>query len=292
MRVALFGKYIADAVIPCIQELVDHFSASQGRLFIYTPFFDLLKERIHFKENPLLFDNQKDIAGNVDFLFSVGGDGTILEAVRIVGDTGIPVAGINMGRLGFLSGIPREMVIPAVESIERKDYLLEQRTLIELVSPPDLFGGYPFALNDLTVYKPHVMSMLTIRTWVNGEFLNAYWADGLIVATPTGSTAYSLSCTGPILAPGTESLVVTPIASHNLTVRPIVLRDDSEVKIRVESKVNEYLVSLDSHSRKVSNGVELLLRKAPFKINLLRLPDKDFFQTIREKLNWGLDNRN
>jgi NAD+ kinase len=184
------------------------------------------------------------------------------------------------------------MVMPAVEAIERKDYQLEQRTLIELVSPPDLFGEWPFALNDLTVYKPHVMSMLTIRTWVNGEFLNAYWADGLIVATPTGSTAYSLSCTGPILAPCTESLVVTPIASHNLTVRPIVLRDDSEVRIRVESKVNEYLVSLDSHSRKVSNGVELLLHKAPFKINLLRLPDKDFFQTIREKLNWGLDNRN
>jgi NAD+ kinase len=136
------------------------------------------------------------------------------------------------------------------------------------------------------------MSMLTIKTWINGEFLNAYWADGLIVATPTGSTAYSLSCTGPIITPDSETFLITPIASHNLTVRPIIIRDDSEIRIRVEGKNSEFLVSLDSRFEKVDNTVELIIHKADFKINLLRLPDKDFFQTIREKLNWGLDNRN
>jgi NAD+ kinase len=142
------------------------------------------------------------------------------------------------------------------------------------------------------VYKPNVMSILTIKTWINGEFLNAYWADGLIVATPTGSTAYSLSCTGPIITPDSENFVITPIASHNLTVRPIIIRDDCEIKIRVEGKNSAFLVSLDSRFEKVDHSVELLIRKADFKINLLRLADKNFFQTIREKLNWGLDNRN
>jgi NAD+ kinase len=147
-------------------------------------------------------------------------------------------------------------------------------------------------MNDLTVYKRNAMTMLSIKTTVNGEFLNSYWADGLIIATPTGSTAYSLSCTGPILSPDSENFVITPIASHNLTVRPIVIRDDSEIRIKVEGKGSDFLVSLDSRLEVVDNSVELIIRKAGFKINLIRLPGKDFFKTIREKLNWGLDNRN
>ncbi|MCK9203002.1 MAG: NAD kinase [Bacteroidales bacterium] len=292
MKVALFGKHVADQIIPCVQELVDHFQSGDGIFYIYLPFYESIREKLRFDREPEFFDLQTDLKGKVDFLFSIGGDGTILDAVRIIGNSGIPVTGINMGRLGFLSGISREQLNPALAAIENGNYLLEKRTLLQLIQPADLFGKTGFALNDLTVYKPNVMSMLTIKTWINGEFLNAYWADGLIVATPTGSTAYSLSCTGPIMTPDTENFVITPIASHNLTVRPIVLRDDVEIRIRVESKANEFLVSLDSRIEKVQTSTGLIIRKAPFKINLLRLPEKDFFQTIREKLNWGLDNRN
>jgi len=292
MKVALFGRNISDQSIPFIQELVGRLETSDGNLLIYTPLYEGIKEKIKFLHPPECFDMDTDLKGKTDFLFSIGGDGTILDAVRVIGNSGIPVTGINLGRLGFLSGIPRERIIQAITAIEKGDYLLEERTLLQLVAPGGLFGKAGYALNDLTVYKPNVMSMLTIKTWINGEFLNTYWADGLIIATPTGSTAYSLSCTGPILTPGVESFVITPIASHNLTVRPIVVRDDSEIRIQVDGKGNEFLVSLDSRIEKVQNPNELIVQKAGFKIHLLRLANKNFFQTIREKLNWGLDNRN
>ncbi len=292
MNIALFGKNIAESVVPFIQEMVDELQNSNGVTMVYQPFFERLQGTIVFKQQPGLFTTHAEIVNKVDFLFSIGGDGTILDAVGLVGDSGIPVTGINLGRLGFLSSISKEHIIPAINAIRNGLYLLEKRTLLRLDSPENLFGSHNYALNELTVFKPNVMSMLTIKTWINGAFLNAYWADGLIVATPTGSTAYSLSCTGPIITPDSENFLITPIASHNLTVRPIVIRDDSEIKIRVEGKGAGFLLSLDSRIATVDHSVELIIRKATFKINLLRLADKNFFQTIREKLNWGLDNRN
>mgnify|MGYP001390863635 CR=1 FL=1 len=292
MNIALFGKTVSDTVVPFIQELVDVLVELNGGILIYRPLYESIGHRITFTKEPVLYTKQSELESHTDFLFSIGGDGTILDAVGLVGDSGIPVTGINLGRLGFLSGISKDRIIPAIQAIQRGDYQLEERTLLSLTDPRDLFGANNYALNDLTVFKPNVMSMLTIKAWINGAFLNAYWADGLIVATPTGSTAYSLSCTGPIIAPDSENFLITPIASHNLTVRPIIIRDDSEIRIRVEGKNPEFLVSLDSRIEKVDNSVELTIRKAPFKINLLRLNDKNFFQTIREKLNWGLDNRN
>ncbi|MCX6266465.1 MAG: NAD kinase [Bacteroidetes bacterium] len=292
MNIALFGKTVTDAVLPFIQELVDALNSMNECTFIYQPYYVSLQNKIVFPASPVLFTLQAEIENKVDCLFSIGGDGTILDAVDLIGNSGIPVTGINLGRLGFLSSISKEHIISAVQSIQNGEYKIEKRTLLRLDAPVHLFGSSNYALNDLTVYKPNVMSMLTIKTWINGEFLNAYWADGLIVATPTGSTAYSLSCTGPIITPDSENFLITPIASHNLTVRPIIIRDDSEIRIRVEGKNSEFVVSLDSRIEKVDQGVELLIRKADFKINLLRLTDKIFFQTIREKLNWGLDNRN
>ncbi|MFZ4521333.1 MAG: NAD kinase [Bacteroidales bacterium] len=292
MNIALFGKTVTEAVLPFIQELVDALGNLNGVIFIYQPFYASLRSRINFQKEPLLYSMQVELENRVDFLFSIGGDGTILDAVGLIGNSGIPVAGINLGRLGFLSSISKERIIPAIHEIQNGNYKIEKRTLLRLDAPEMLFGSSNHALNDLTVSKPDVMSILTIKTWINGEFLNAYWADGLIVATPTGSTAYSLSCTGPIITPDSENLLITPIASHNLTVRPIIIRDDSEIRIRVEGKNSEFLVSLDSRTEKVDHSVELIIRKASFKINLMRLTDKNFFQTIREKLNWGLDNRN
>jgi len=291
MNIALFGKAVNDTALPFLQELVDALHRMTGMTMIYQPFFELLRNKIVFPGEPVQFTKHAELENHADFLFSIGGDGTILDAVSLIGDSGIPVTGINMGRLGFLSGISKDSIIPAIQAIQDGLYTIEKRTLLMLETPEHLFGSVNFALNDLTVHKPNVMTMLSIKTWINGEFLNAYWADGLIVATPTGSTAYSLSCSGPVISPDSENFLITPIASHNLTVRPIVIRDDCDIRISVEGKNSEFLVSLDARIEKVAKSVELRVVKAPFKINLLRLTDKNFFQAMREKLNWGLDNR-
>jgi NAD+ kinase len=235
---------------------------------------------------------QSEIQGKADVLLSIGGDGTMLDAVTLVGDSGILLTGINIGKLGFLSSISREQIIPALDAIISSGYKLDQRTLLKLETGNGLFGPLNFALNELTVYKAKPMSMLTIKTFVNGDFLNSYWADGLIVATPTGSTAYSLSCTGPIISPDAESFVITPIASHNLTVRPVVLRDDVEIMVRIGGENSSFFVSMDSRIKEVQNPLDLVIRKAGFRINLLKLKEALFFDTLREKLNWGLDIRN
>jgi len=238
------------------------------------------------------FTTAGEIAGKAELFLSIGGDGTILEAVTIVRGSGIPIAGINMGHLGFLSSISKEEILPAIMEIREKKFHLDPRTLLTLETPTGVFGELNFALNDLSVHKSNVQTLLTIKTFINGEFLNTYWADGLIVATPTGSTAYSLSCNGPILTPDSENFVITPIASHNLTVRPIVVRDTSHIRITVESKVNEFFVSLDSRVEKVAAPLELNISKAAFNIRLVRLSGTGFFETIRGKLKWGLDLRN
>ncbi len=292
MKIALFGKNIIESTVSYVQELISALDTLNSEIYVYHRFYEKLRSRIVFHTEPKLFSNQSEIEHRVDFLFSIGGDGTILDAVGLVGNSGIPVAGINFGRLGFLSGISKELIIPALKSLQNHDYQLERRSLLLLEEPKGLFAPINYALNEITVFKPNVMLILTIKTWINGHFLNAYWADGLIIATPTGSTAYSLSCTGPIITPDAENFVITPIASHNLTVRPIVVRDDSLIRITVETKSENFFVSLDSRIESADRMVELQIKKAPFQINLLMLRDKTFFQTIREKLNWGLDNRN
>jgi len=292
MKFAIYGKHLAAPVLPLLQTLVDKLEPDDGPLYFYEPFFRSVGGKIKFKSRPFLFTLQAEIRGRVDILFSIGGDGTMLDAVTVVGDSGISLAGINMGRLGFLSSISREMLIPALDSILFSNFKLDQRTLLKLEASNGLFLPFNFSLNEITVYKARPMSMLTIQTWVNGDFLNSYWADGLIVSTPTGSTAYSLSSSGPIISPDTASIVVTPIASHNLTVRPVVLRDDVEIRILVGGEKTSFFVGMDSRFQGVENPVELVIRKADFRINLLRLPDASFFNTLRDKLNWGLDVRN
>jgi len=292
MNFAVFGKHVAGPVLTLIQTLVDKLLSVGEPVYFYEPFFRSLEGRITFSAEPVLFSMQSEIQGKADVLLSIGGDGTMLDAVTLVGDSGILLTGINIGKLGFLSSISREQIIPALDAIISSGYKLDQRTLLKLETGNGLFGPLNFALNELTVYKAKPMSMLTIKTFVNGDFLNSYWADGLIVATPTGSTAYSLSCTGPIISPDAESFVITPIASHNLTVRPVVLRDDVEIMVRIGGENSSFFVSMDSRIREVQNPLDLVIRKAGFRINLLRLKEALFFDTLREKLNWGLDIRN
>jgi len=292
MKIALFGKSVISGDAPFIGSLLDKLHAIGAEVLIHSHFFGILKEFVTFNNDPILFSTQADLRGKADLLISVGGDGALLDTITLVGDSGIPVTGINMGRLGFLSGIARENILPAIDDIVEKKYTIDQRTLLKLETTSGLFGDFNYALNDVTVYKSTPVSLVAIKTFINDEFLNTYWADGLIVATPTGSTAYSLSCTGPVLTPDSANFVITPIASHNLTVRPIVIPDDSRITLFVESRGFECLVGLDSRIEKIDNSIRLDIRKEDFKINLLRLSNQFFYKTIREKLNWGLDIRN
>ncbi len=292
MNVALFGKTISTDDTPYLQEFIDRLTNLKGIIYLYKPFFNTLQKTIRFDRQPIMFTTQQEIRDKVEYLFSIGGDGTLLNTITLIGDSGIPVIGINIGKLGFLSGISKEGILPALDDIIKKKYMIDERTLLRLETNDQLFGEFNYALNDFTIYKRSLNSMLAIKLFVNDEFLNTYWADGLIVATPTGSTAYSLSCTGPILTPDSENFVITPIASHNLTVRPIVIPDTCSIKIMVESKNVECYIGLDSRIRKLDVPAELVIKKEDFKIHLLRMTGRNFFETIRAKLNWGLDIRN
>lgn len=292
MNLALYGNRVAGQSYIYLQTIVDKLNLIHASIWIYEPFYVNIKDQIRFLHKPETFSSTDGIQGKVDLVISFGGDGTILEAATIVAGSGIPIVGINIGHLGFLASIAKEEVEFAFDEIISKRYHLDERTLLKLESVPQIFPGFRYAMNDLTVQKSNAQNMLTIRTYINNEFLNSYWADGLIVATPTGSTAYSLSCNGPILTPDSSNFVITPIASHNLTVRPIVVRDDSSIRIVVDGADNEFYVSLDSRIVTVTNSCELKVSRADFTIRLLRMSNRNFFQTLREKLKWGLDIRN
>jgi NAD+ kinase len=292
MKVALFGKTITPGDIPYLQGFIDKLGSLNGKVWIYQPFYHAVEGSVTFGKPPITFTTQAEIRDEVDFLFSIGGDGTLLDTITLVGDSSIPVIGINMGRLGFLSSISKEEILPALDEIIGKRFSFDSRTLLRLETPGNLFGDLNYALNDFTIYRSSPDSMLTIKTFINDEFLNTYWADGLIVATPTGSTAYSLSCTGPILSPDSENFVITPIASHNLTVRPIVVPDTCTIRIQIESRNVACYIGLDSRIQKLDMPMELIIKKENFRINLLRIPGRNFFETIRAKLKWGLDIRN
>lgn len=235
-----------------------------------------------------LGDNLK----NLDFFFSLGGDGTMLESVTFVGKAEVPILGINTGRLGFLATTSREHAEEALDSLFKGNYKIESRTLLKLSSSPRLFGSLNFALNDLTIMKKDTSSMITVHVFVDGELLNSYWADGVIISTPTGSTGYSLSCGGPLVYPKSESFVITPVSPHNLGSRPIVIADNAEISFQIEGRSKKYLVSLDSRFETIDDSVKLIVKKEKFKVKLVILPGHHYFKTLRQKLNWGLDVRN
>jgi len=292
MKLALFGKSIREENYPYLLQLISKLEENACELIIYKPFLEYLKGIRGFNSKAGTFADHTELSGNTDMVFSIGGDGTLLDTVAFVRNSGIPVLGINLGRLGFLSSIPRDEIIPAVEKVLSGDYTIEKRTLLKLESDRNLFGAFRYALNDLTVTRKDSTALIVVKVFVDGVFLNSYWADGLIVATPTGSTAYSLSSGGPIVAPGSENFVITPLAPHNLTIRPIVISDKSEISLRVEGRDKQYLVSLDSKTDVIEPGDELRISRADFSFNLVKIEHKDFYTTIRDKLKWGLDVRN
>ncbi len=292
MKIALFGKKISDQNLEYLRQLIERLEAFGSRLTFYEPFHEVIKDLIVFKSSVDTFNSHQDLEGRVDFLLSIGGDGTLLDTITLVRDSGIPVMGVNLGRLGFLSSISKDEIDSALDDLKNGNYILDKRTLLKLKTETDLFGQMNYALNDLTINRKNSTALIVIHVWVDDIFLGKYWADGLIVATPTGSTAYSLSSGGPILTPGSENFVITPIAPHNLTIRPIVISDKSKIRIKVEGRDKQYLVSLDSRSEVFDPSVELLVEKENFQINLVQTGNKTFFNTIRDKLKWGLDIRN
>jgi NAD+ kinase len=254
-------------------------------------FSDFLKSK-NITGDFIVASSLEDINTAPDILISVGGDGTILDTITAIGDSEIPIVGFNTGRLGFLANNAKEEAKQIVEMLLRGDYELEQRSLLSLKTDDKLFGNNNFALNELTVHKKDSSSMMTIHTYINDEYLNSYWADGLIIATPTGSTAYSLSCGGPILIPQSKNFVINPIAPHNLSARPIIVPDDVEIKLRIEGREDEFLATLDSRTRTISNDTDLKIVKSKFYINLVKFEGQNFYNTIRNKLLWGIDKRN
>ena len=292
MKIALFGTNFSENFNKYIQHLINKLESEKVEIYIEQFFLNYLKEKMRFKNDVLTFTNHEDLKDKADILFSIGGDGTLLSAVSFVRNSNIPILGINTGRLGFISSVAPDQIEQAVNDVLNKNYKINKRTLLTLNTSNNLFKNKNFALNEVAVLKKDTSSMIKIEAYVDDEFLNTYWADGLIVSTPTGSTGYSLSCGGPIIAPGTNNIIIAPIAQHNLNVRPIVINHNSTVKLKVEDRDQLALVSLDSCSRAFDSSVELTIKKANFKISLIEPQNNSFISTVRQKLMWGRDKRN
>ena len=292
MKVAIYGRSTSGNISEHIQLLFDQLNEYKTEIFVYEPFYTFIKKKLHLTGMIKTFSSHADIEGRMDYMLSVGGDGTFLETLTLVRHSGIPVLGINTGRLGFLANVAKTEITAAVEALAHKRYKIEKRALLSVAKPEKLFGDVNYGLNELTVLKKDSSAMMTIHTYINGDYLNSYFADGLIISTPTGSTAYSLSCGGPLIMPGSENFVITPIAPHNLNVRPLVISDNNIISLQIEGRSPNYLVSLDSRSETIDDSVELVLQKAAFSMHLIQLENQNFFNTIRNKLLWGLDKRN
>lgn len=292
MKVAVYGRKLSSVLIPYVEELFTEMDNAGFDVVVYEPFYSSLKQHSSSAYNYDSFTSAHEIKGKVDFLFSVGGDGTILDTLSLVQESGIPVMGINTGRLGFLSSISKYQISKAIDSLQKGHYTLDVRTLLRLETNRTLFGEVNYALNELTIHKKDSSSMIIIHSYLNGEYLNSYWADGLIISTPTGSTGYSLSCGGPIIMPRSENFVITPIAPHNLNVRPIVVSDKNIISLEVEGRSQYFLASLDSRSVTIDSSIQLAVRREDFPLNLVRLDNENFMGTLRNKLMWGLDSRN
>jgi NAD+ kinase len=293
MKLALYGQSINPDFFEELTKLFDLFKEKQIESFVYRPFLEYLQNDcgIH-PEISGIFENGDDLPEDVAFLLSLGGDGTLLKSFIAAQNRSIPLVGINSGRLGFLSDISRDEIERALNDIMAGNIIIDERTVLELEVVTDNQSEFHYALNEITVTKLDSSAMIKIHTTINNEFLNTYWADGLIIATPTGSTAYSLSVGGPILTPDSENFVISPIAPHNLTVRPLVVPDHYTITLQVEGRGLQFLTSVDSQSEALHFAVILKIRKAPFKVKTIRLNDHSFFTTLRNKLMWGADKRN
>lgn len=292
MKLAIYSRALDHDHQGEVQQLLDELSKENIEPVIFKPLLDKIGSTIELPARYAVFASSNDLDESIDFLISLGGDGTLLDTITLVRDKNIPVLGINFGRLGFLASLGREEIHNAVQSLVTRTMIIDKRSLIHLDANKQLFGDVPYGLNEFAIHKTDTSPMIKIHTYLNGEFLNTYWADGLIVATPTGSTGYSLSCSGPVVFPDSTSFVITPVAPHNLNVRPIVVPDNNIISFEVEGRADNFICALDSRKELVDKHVQLAVRREEFTVSLVRLNENNFLQTLRSKLSWGLDTRN
>jgi NAD+ kinase len=291
MKIAIHGRNFNEDVKPHIEALFATLAQREAEVQISDQFASFLEKNGIRTGRLQRFSHYRHIF-DADFMISIGGDGTLLETVAYVGARETPILGINTGRLGFLATTAPGQITDAVSSLYNNYFTLEERSLIHLDTDRELFDGLSFGLNEFTITKRDTASMIVVHTYIDGEYLNSYWADGLIVATPTGSTGYSLSCGGPVVLPQSGNFIISPVSPHNLNVRPLVVSDNSVISFEIQGRSKNYLVSLDSRSRVVDASIGLAVRKEAFRARLVQLDGNNFLQTLRNKLNWGLDVRN
>jgi len=292
MKVAIYSRGLDHEQEAPLLILLEELAKHKISVLMFRTLLTSYNLPIPLLENVTPFDGYADLDNQIDCFITLGGDGTILDATTIVREKKIPLLGINFGRLGFLANISKDELSLAVDAIVNRTFISDKRSLIHLDANVDLFGDSPFALNEFAIHKRDTAPMIKIHTYLNGEFLNTFWADGLIVATPTGSTGYSLSCTGPIVFPDSRNFVITPVAPHNLNVRSIVVSDSSIISFEIESRVDQFICALDARREIVNKDIQLAVKKEAFDANLIKLNENSFLSTLREKLTWGMDKRN
>ena len=292
-RILIYGNYIKSSHLQYLNILIEKLKKNEIEIFFYEEFLKFLVKNFDFDKDYAFIQDTKQLkTKKIDTVLSIGGDGTILNSAVLVKDSNVPILGINLGRLGFLAIVEKNKINSAIDSLLSGNYKIQKRSLIQLISEPQIFGDENFALNDFTIHKSEAPSVIAVHTYLDGKYLNTYWADGLIVSTPTGSTGYSLSCGGPIVFPGSGNFIITPVAPHNLTMRPLVIPDDSELSLEIEGRTDSFLCTLDSRYKKITSKYKLVLKKADFLINLIVFEGYDFKKNLQNKLNWGNDKRN
>ncbi|HET8753453.1 MAG TPA: NAD kinase [Salinimicrobium sp.] len=294
MKVGIFGQFYHANSGSYIEELLEVLDSENIEVVIEEEFLKLIHQNNSIHKEYCHFNTFEELDGTYDFFFSVGGDGTILKSVDYVRDLNIPIVGINTGRLGFLATVNKEELKATISHLIKKEFSISERSLLSVETEPqnrDLLI-HNYALNEIAVNRKNTTSMITIETWLDDEYLTAYWADGLIISTPTGSTGYSLSCGGPVITSSTKAFAITPIAPHNLNARPLIIKDSTKITLKVSGREDEYLVSLDSRIATLTSDTTITIKKAAFKIKMVELPGDSFFKTLRKKLLWGEDRRN
>jgi NAD+ kinase len=291
-KIAVYGRKYGEENTPVVSAFLNRLAERKVQLIIYTPFYNYLKARMVLPEGTGMFTDNDLHETGAQLVLSIGGDGTILETTALASPIGMPILGVNAGRLGFLASISAGELLSRIDDITKGNYRIDVRVMLKVESSSSLFGNVNFALNELTIHRKDTTSMIAVHTYLNDEFLNTYWADGLIVSTPTGSTAYSMSCGGPIIMPGSHNFVITPVAPHNLASRPFVIPDNSVLRLKVEGRSKYFLLSMDSRVETIDSSIELKVSKNEFSARIIQLPGQTFIRTMSKKLNWGLDQRN
>ncbi|OJU76041.1 MAG: NAD kinase [Bacteroidetes bacterium 47-18] len=293
MLIALYNRVYEKEDFHILEHTVALLQSHNVTLAVYEKLYEaLLNDGVSFLNTPVIFHDYQKLPADTHCLISFGGDGTILDVVTFIGNKQIPVMGINLGRLGFLAAVGKDEIEQAIRQLMMGNYTIDERALMHLDSNLPVFEDAPFALNEFTIHRLQTSSMIKVHTYLNGEFLNTYWADGLVIATPTGSTGYSLSCNGPVVFPQASNFIITPVAPHNLNIRPIVVPDDTVISFEMEGRTDEFLCTLDARSATITKDYQLAIRKESFSFKLIRLDEHNFLKTIRQKLYWGVDSRN